>query len=435
MTALIAILNRDAVALAADSAVTSTSDLGDKIFTSSNKLFALSKYHPIGIMIYGNASFMGIPWETIIKMYSEQLGKTAFKRLNQYANHFIKFLNSYDHIVKESIQKEAFSENLHIYLEMIKDVIKKQVDIKYEKTGRISNWDLQRITAKVIDQHYQLWREAPYAHGIPDTFTKSILSLYGDIIKKAIDSIFAPLSVSQRSIDKLRRIASYIEIKFPAEMEDTDITGIIVAGFGEDEIFPCLKAFEVKNIINNRVIYNDLVSVKIGYDKLGAVMPFAQREMVSTFMEGIDPKFFNTIKDCLIEVFSEYPNKIIKSLALTKSVINNKYRQKIEKDAKSLYGGFISLLNEYSYKVHISQVTRVVAILPKNELAEMAESLVNLTCFKRRVTMDSETVAGPIDVATISKGDGFIWIKRKQYFEEDLNRHFIINQCKEYYNE
>ena len=34
----------------------------------------------------------------------------------------------------------------------------------------------------------------------------------------------------------------------------------------------------------------------------------------------------------------------------------------------------------------------------------MAESLVNLTSFKRRVTMDAETVGGPIDVAVISKG-------------------------------
>jgi len=29
----------------------------------------------------------------------------------------------------------------------------------------------------------------------------------------------------------------------------------------------------------------------------------------------------------------------------------------------------------------------------------------------------TETVAGPIDVAIISKGDGLIWIKRKHYFD------------------
>lgn len=58
----------------------------------------------------------------------------------------------------------------------------------------------------------------------------------------------------------------------------------------------------------------------------------------------------------------------------------------------------------------------------------MAESLVNLTAFKRRMTsVEADTVALPIDVAVISKGDGFIWIKRKHYFEQTLNPYFFAN--------
>jgi hypothetical protein len=69
-----------------------------------------------------------------------------------------------------------------------------------------------------------------------------------------------------------------------------------------------------------------------------------------------------------------------------------------------------------------------VASLPTDELAAMAESLVNLTAFKRRMTsVETDTVALPIDVAVISKGDGFIWIKRKHYFEPALNQHFFSN--------
>ena len=36
-----------------------------------------------------------------------------------------------------------------------------------------------------------------------------------------------------------------------------------------------------------------------------------------------------------------------------------------------------------------------------------------------------ETVGGPIDVAVISKGDGFIWVNRKHYFEPDKNPQFF----------
>ena len=55
----------------------------------------------------------------------------------------------------------------------------------------------------------------------------------------------------------------------------------------------------------------------------------------------------------------------------------------------------------------------------------MAESLVNLTKFRRRVTPERETVGGPIDVAVITKGDGFVWIRRKHYFDPALNPRVI----------
>ena len=55
----------------------------------------------------------------------------------------------------------------------------------------------------------------------------------------------------------------------------------------------------------------------------------------------------------------------------------------------------------------------------------MAETLVNLTSFKRRVTPEAETVGGPINVAVISKGDGLIWIKRKHYFTPELNPRYF----------
>ena len=51
MTAQIAIMNKQALALATDSAVTHTEKSGKKIHPSGNKLFTLSKYHPVGVMI------------------------------------------------------------------------------------------------------------------------------------------------------------------------------------------------------------------------------------------------------------------------------------------------------------------------------------------------------------------------------------------------
>ena len=58
-------------------------------------------------------------------------------------------------------------------------------------------------------------------------------------------------------------------------------------------------------------------------------------------------------------------------------------------------------------------------------MANLAESLVELTSLIRRMTPKEETVGGPVDVAIVSKGDGFIWLKRKHYFDLKLNANFL----------
>jgi hypothetical protein len=73
------------------------------------------------------------------------------------------------------------------------------------------------------------------------------------------------------------------------------------------------------------------------------------------------------------------------------------------------------------HQTHTAPVVRMVGSLPKDELAAVAEALVNITKFKRRITPESETVGGPIDVAIITRGDGFVWLRRKHYFDPALN--------------
>jgi hypothetical protein len=117
-------------------------------------------------------------------------------------------------------------------------------------------------------------------------------------------------------------------------------------------------------------------------------------------------------------------DKVQKSLP-TSIATNKKVVRVIKHSKKECITTFLREMREFSRKNSSYPIVRAVAVLPKEELAVMAETLVNLTSFKRRVTLDAETVGGPIDVAVISKGDGFIWIKRKHYFESELNPQFF----------
>lgn len=75
--------------------------------------------------------------------------------------------------------------------------------------------------------------------------------------------------------------------------------------------------------------------------------------------------------------------------------------------------------NTYLSERHEGPFMSAVAALPRQDLAKMAEALVSLTAFVMRMSVDQhETVAEPIDVAILSKGDGFLWGKHKDLIRE-----------------
>lgn len=92
MTAEIAIFNKKAVALAADSAVTIRRPSGAKVYNSANKLFGLYPHSAIGIMMYGDIGLNDVPWETLIKVYRQENGGQVYDTTLEYAKSFFKFL-------------------------------------------------------------------------------------------------------------------------------------------------------------------------------------------------------------------------------------------------------------------------------------------------------------------------------------------------------
>lgn len=59
--------------------------------------------------------------------------------------------------------------------------------------------------------------------------------------------------------------------------------------------------------------------------------------------------------------------------------------------------------------------------MPIKDVVDLAEFLVELTSKYSRYTPGAATVGGPVEVAAITKHEGFKWVKRKYYFTQDLN--------------
>ena len=301
MTAEIAVMNQEAVALAADSAVTIVDGEAEeitKIFTSANKLFALSQHHPVGIMFYGNTRLGEVPWETVIKLYGDHLGTDSKDTIEDYTSDFIRFIN---------VQASKFR----------------------------------------LDQEGVRWPR----------------------------------------------------------------TGIVIAGFGALEIYPAIVSLEVLGFRGQLMCRLEKPSIAIeGIEAL--ILPYAQKEVVQGFINGVEPSY----KSKLLDIF-----EIILSKLLAESL-----RESDRGVSRALESAMATLheeLDRIEWEEYAEPVLTTIADMPKSELPVIAEALVGLQSLKRKVSEDHETVGGPIDVALISKGDGFIWIKRKHYFDPEINPH------------
>lgn len=426
MTAEIALMNKMAVALAADSAVTVKH--GKKIYNSANKLFMLSKYHPVGIMIYGNAELMEVPWEILIKQFRKKLGTKKYDRLEDYAQNFIDFLNNND-FIDNNCQERYFYYSVASYLDMIVDKIEKVLDEKYKEEPKIIDKEITKVVSNVVAEEYEKLNNLKNLPIYHEGFQEEILKSNLKLIDKAIDKVFKDYNVTKETRELLMSISTLICFKGKFSSERS---GIVIAGYGEKEILPALNHYIIDGVYLNKLKYSEPDCSRITFQETATIQAFAQSDMVTTFIEGMDPSLQEFIDSYLESIFSDYPSYIYESLKNKDNINKEEFVRKVQNMGNHLLRDFRSKIYNFSRERIVNPIIKNIAILPKDELAAAAEALVNLTSFKRKVSMDIETVGGPIDVAIISKSDGFIWMKRKHYFKPELNNHFFANYYNEY---
>ncbi len=72
----------------------------------------------------------------------------------------------------------------------------------------------------------------------------------------------------------------------------------------------------------------------------------------------------------------------------------NLREHRLTEDGVKLLSEFKEAIVDFQRKNNRQPILDMVGVLPKDELAAMAESLVNLTVFKRKVSKAVETVRG-----------------------------------------
>ena len=401
MTAEVALLNKTAVALAADSAMT----LGGSGKTYPvQKLFTLTDHHPVGVMIYHNAEFMGIPWETLIKMYRHSLGSESHRSIEDYAADFVRFIG-----------REPFSDQTR-ELENVIRVAKAAFGLVRNSPGvDVDAGGNDSLLLTVIEEH----RAAMTRQGESPSMDGVDLAQVMDDCRAELDELTDGLFGGLATPLVRGALRGLVEDVIRSRVRTSGHSGVVIAGFGECEVFPTLIELTTDGVVAGTVKHDIRRTVDIARDGTSAqIVSFAQREMVTRFMEGVDPAFLEYLRDSMGEASRQLVMEVLESMDIQ---CTEEDAAAVRQAAAQQADHYLKQAEDVRHSRFVAPIMDIVAHLPKEELADMAEALVSLTALKRRVSREAETVGGPVDVAVVSKGDGLIWIKRKHYFDPALN--------------
>ena len=405
MTAEIALLNRTAVALGADSFATIE---GLKTYDSEEKIFELQRSQPIALMVYNNLDFLGVPFEILAREFRNKSSKEFFylvevwpefekylledwenSKFNDSSSHLISLLNvELDNLLNQCMNLLSHFDGRELF---------DPFDIYLNKA--ISSAKSNKLPNFLRDEQFHQFNRT-----------------YGNIIDQIVAHKFRLFfnfgKFENTDIEKFNDKFQELAFSLVRSTNKSPLfTGLVFSGFGTNNRFPALHSVEIDGVYFDqiRVIKDDRIEIDQNQIK-GDIALFAQTDMPERFIFGMDSGFEQKLKGMAQTLTEE-------CLAQLPDTIDATQRERVKQSAIE---NFMTGLKDSKDSIY-NEIKFIVSILSKKDLSEMAYSLVELTSKKRRYSKEMETVGGPIDVAILTRNEGFVWIKRKHYFGSELN--------------
>jgi hypothetical protein len=336
---------------------------------------------------------MGVPWETIVKIYAKGLGNRTFETLEHYAKDFLTFIEEASTLFPAENQKSWVAD---VVGDVWSSLYQNKLQERMKKSPNATDEVTSAALLDLIHKDHKDWAHYPTLEGVGADYGARVLQSYADVIDQEEAKVFKGTKLTPQIRHDLRETVRFIFEKewFHPNAESY----VVIAGMGEAEPFPAVLVFQIGTVAADKLRYRKADEGRVRFDDDAYVMPFAQTQTVDMIFRGIHP----LLKAEFIDNAEHWLPDIGKMKKGSESERINKFKENVD-----------NVLKEIS-KRHYRPLIEAVAALSRQDLAKMAHSLVSLTAFLMRMDVDQrETVAEPIDVAILSKGDGFIWIKHK----------------------
>ena len=407
MSVGVCIINRNGIALAADSAGTYT---GNKMFYNSmNKVFSLSRKYVYGAITYGATTIYNVSIDQVLKEFRTYLDS------REHISDFFEILPLFEAFINQnsSYYKFDLAEANHCN-GLIKDLV---VDWGNKIKTVATEVDAENKISEILNQLETVMRGSLKI----DNYDVSayIKTTYNDYFNMLIGMIVPELNNFPTQKECFwDYICNYFNLSLTNETNN--YMGLFFAGYGHCDAFPKFTHIELYRVVGGKIKYR-LVENYEESNNHAQIVPLAQPDVILTFCKGISNRFINYIPQKVESII----NSKIDALPDTFTIDQ---KNALKTSLSSSKAEIASAINTTIQNDNVKPILDSVQLIPLPEMGFLAESLVNITSLKRTFAIDGnqQTVGGSTDVAVMSKGDGFVWIKRKHYFDKQMNPDYIM---------
>jgi hypothetical protein len=420
MTVVVGLLNKRGVALAADSlgirwvSKSRGKPLEDAVFHS--KVRELVSSPPVALATLGSSRLFGLSWESIFEKYQGYLGSSRFDFLEDYRDGLVGFLGDNRIFPFPKDDRAYFATVADEYFCSIREEVRgRMAKIEGSRGRKLKRGEVAQLLSEVVDKrHADLSLRAPLRN-IPGDFPK-LLKGYGDTAAKLSTRLsLKGMAINEESFRKLGEIAVFLFTKkrsFPSDLFPS--IEVVVTGFGKKDKLPKICSFLLRGKVFGQLIWEEGQYHQVKGSSV-KIATFGCDEDILTFLVGYNSK----VTFALSEGFEEFKKDLPQSLLRLKSFRDlSAAKRRLIKDSlekwSSRQGDILD--EEKITSVMERQVAPVRKALGKaslEELAKTAEGLVDLAVFRAEFLPERERfIGGAAGVATLSKDDGFSWIKK-----------------------
>lgn len=432
MTAVVGILNKRGAAIAADSAV--TRGRGYKYTKNGNKMVRMSNVVPISVMLTGNGAFLRTQWDIIIRHYRQHRGDVVHKTVEACVHDFFKYIADNHFFSEQDIVEQHIKDNIQELFKHADQTIDSRLCERDEDGKLKTPKGYQKAFLKILSGYRKRWSIYGVCPQFEDYTPEQFHSFAGNLVEDFLSvKCYEDSSMFFHGMypkDVIDAISSDFEQTLMTMLTNRRRdANLIFTGFGQDQKYPSLVSATVFEGFDNRVNYHirpqDIIC--ISDETPVAICPFAQTDVVESVLRGVHFDFAKTIQQKHKDVFSfggifapeegeEMPDFNLMEFHRLLSEINVD-----DLDKKFVKAGIKYLdKNQKEWEKALEDYDLLA-------MAALAQSLIDLTGFHRILHFEPEGVGGPVDLAVITKNEGFTWLSRKSwYHHKDIGGQYGV---------